>query len=232
MRIAIMQPYFLPYIGYWQLMNAVDRFIVYDNVEYTKKGWINRNRMLLDCREETFTIPIAGASDNLHVVHREVAKEFIAQKLLNKFESAYRKAPHYAATIELLSRILHNPERNLFRFIYSSIAEVAEYLQIETPLTIASAISADHSLKGQARVLDICRALTATEYVNPPGGIGLYDSKVFSEQGIKLKFLYPGDVRYRQFSEAFLPNLSIVDLLMFNGLEHVSHFLNTCFHVA
>ena len=88
MKLALMQPYFLPYVGYWQLLAAVDEFIVYDNIKYTKKGWINRNRMLRNGEDVMFSLPLQGASDSLDIVERELSDSFDREKLLSQFSGA------------------------------------------------------------------------------------------------------------------------------------------------
>jgi len=232
MKIAIMQPYFLPYIGYWQLMNAVDQFVVYDNIEYTKKGWINRNRLLQNSAPEIFTVPVARAPDNLHVVQREIAETYNPQKLLNKFQNAYNKAPNWQATVELLSKILHEDEKNLFRFIWASITAIANRLKIRTELRVSSTIEIDHSLRGESKVLAICKALNATSYINPPGGVDLYNRERFASEGINLSFLHPRAIRYRQLTDYFVENLSIIDVIMFASEEEITNFLTKQFSVS
>jgi hypothetical protein len=232
MRIAIMQPYFLPYLGYWQLLGAVDRFVVYDNIEYTKKGWINRNRMLQNGNAEIFTIPVANAPDNLHVGQRSIAESFAPSKLLNKFANAYRKAPNAQPTLRLLSQIIHQPERNLFRFILTSIEMIAATLGIGTPITISSTINIDHTLRAQSKVIAICKEMHATTYINPPGGIALYDHAEFLRNAINLQFIQPSPVKYDQLSKAFVENLSIVDVMMFNDLSQTRTYLTDCFSIS
>ena len=114
MKLAIMQPYFLPYIGYFQLIAAVDTFIIYDNVKYTKKGWINRNRLLLNGRDAMFSLPLKKDSDYFDIDKRELANEFNPNKLLNQIIGAYRHAPQFKETLPLIEKIIQIPEKNLF----------------------------------------------------------------------------------------------------------------------
>lgn len=226
--IAIMQPYFLPYIGYWQLMNAVDEFVVYDNIQFTKKGWINRNRYLMNGRAEIFSLPIKKASDYLNVVERSLSENYDehAKKLLRKFEASYKAAPYFVEGMELLRNCLLCEERNLFKFIYHSINEVKKYLKIDTNLVISSDLSIDHSLKSAEKVKAICATLGAHSYVNPYGGESLYDKDNFQVSDISLRFIKAKDIHYKQLGDAFIPWLSIIDLIMNCSNDELSMLMN------
>jgi hypothetical protein len=217
MKIAIMQPYFVPYIGYFQLINAVDQFVIYDNIKYTKKGWINRNRILVDGKDEYITLPIRKDSDYLHVDQRQLADSFTddKNKILRKLAYAYRKAPHYDVVCALMERILEKPENNLFEFIYKSVIEICKFLEINTKFVISSTLPVDHELKAQDRVIAICKALDTTTYINPPGGVELYSKETFQENGIALEFLQSAPVHYTQFKNDFIASLSIIDVMNF-----------------
>jgi hypothetical protein len=217
MKIAIMQPYFLPYIGYWQLIGAVDAFVLYDNIKYTKKGWINRNRFLRNGVEDTFSLPLRKDSDFLDVNQRFLADAFDRENLLNQFREAYRKAPEFSSVMPLLEKIIGHPEAKLFEYIFGSIRSVCEFLEIKTPLVVSSMIACDHSLKSAERVQAICKALGADTYVNPVGGMELYSKEDFARNGIDLKFLKALPFEYSQGGSPFVPWLSILDVLMFNS---------------
>lgn len=212
-----MQPYFLPYIGYWQLIGVVDAFVVYDNIKYTKKGWINRNRFLRHGVEDTFSLPLRKDSDFLDVNQRFLADSFDREDLLNRFREAYRKAPEFCSVMPLLEGIIRNPSSNLFDYIFASIQSVCEFLGIRTPLVVSSSIDCDHSLKAAERVQGICKALCADAYVNPVGGMELYSRENFASNGIDLKFLKALPFEYSQSGIPFVPWLSILDVLMFNS---------------
>ena len=216
-----MQPYFLPYIGYFQLISAVDVFIVYDNIQYAKKGWINRNRMLLNGAPVVFSLPLQGASGALQIRERRIAADFTAGKLLDRFTGAYRQAPHFADVFPLVEEIVRCREVNLFRYLYHSICTTCRHLGIGTPLRISSEMDVDHGLAKQERVLAISRGAGAATYVNPIGGVELYSKAEFREAGIDLKFLRSTPFEYRQFGHACVPWLSILDVLMFNPIETV-----------
>lgn len=220
-----MQPYLLPYIGYWQLLASVDELVVYDNIQYTKKGWINRNRLLQNGTDVMFSVPLAKASDYLDVREREIAAAYDPAALLAKFAGAYAKAPHYAQTRPLLEDVLATPERNLFAFLHAGLLRTAAHLRIETPIRVSSTVPVDHALTGQDKVLALCEARGATTYVNPIGGVELYAREDFAARGIELRFLRPLPLEYEQFGAPFVPWLSIVDVLMFNELDTVRGWL-------
>lgn len=221
MKLAIMQPYFLPYIGYFQLIGAVDIFVVYDNIKYTKKGWVNRNRMLRNGEDVTFSLPLAKGSDSLDIVERELAADFDRERLLNQFKGAYAKAPYFDAAFPLLTSIVRNEERNLFRYIHQSIVELCSHLDLKTQIRISSDIDIDHDLKSQDKVLALCHALGADRYINAIGGVDLYLREDFAAQGIELQFIKAKPFDYPQFGGPTVPWLSIVDILMFNPLDVV-----------
>lgn len=214
-----MQPYFLPYLGYFQLIAAADLFIVYDNIKYTKKGWINRNRMLLNGEAATFSLPLKNASDSLDVNQRELSPQFDAKKLLNQLKAAYRKAPYFQETLPLLEKILGCTESNLFDFILHSLGACCQHLGITTPIRRSSDIAVEHALKSQEKVLAICHATGAHQYLNAIGGVELYQRDTFLAQGIELQFIRTRLLPYPQFGAPFVPWLSIIDVMMFNSPE-------------
>lgn len=226
-KIAIMQPYFLPYIGYWQLINAVDEFVVYDNIKYTKKGWINRNRFLLNGKDELFSIPLKSDSDFLDVRERFIADSFDREKLLNQLKAAYNKAPQFKNAIPVFEEIINNREENVFLYILNSIKIICDHLGIRTKITISSSIDINHkNLKSQDKVLAICKKLKADKYINAIGGTELYEKSTFKENGLDLCFLKSKEINYNQLNGGFVPWLSILDVAMFNSKEKVQEMLN------
>ena len=227
MRLAIMQPYFFPYIGYFQLIAAVDQFIVYDNIKYTKKGWINRNRMLKNGKDEMFSLPLKSDSDYLDVCKRELAADFNRDKLLNQIKSAYRRAPYFAQTFPVVEQIVRYEDANLFRFLHHSIVKTCEHLEIKTEIKISSSLAIDHGLKSQDKVLSLCEAVGASTYVNAIGGKELYSKETFREKGLELKFIQSKPFEYPQFDNEFVPWLSIIDVMMFNPLDTIRTCIST-----
>lgn len=223
-----MQPYFMPYIGYFQLINAVDKFVIYDNIKYTKKGWINRNRILVNGKDQYVSLPIKKDSDFLNINERILSDSWKNErrKLLNRLKASYSKSPYYSSVVILLEDILNHSEVNLFNFIFNSIQKVCYFLDIETPLVKFSSLDVDNSLKGTSKVIKICHCLKSNYYINPIGGIKLYNKTEFSRSRIDLSFLKSDEIIYNQFENNFLPFLSIIDILMFNNKSDIRVFLN------
>lgn len=227
MKLAIMQPYFLPYIGYFQLIAAVDQFVIYDNIKYTKKGWINRNRFLLNGASATFSIPLAKDSDLLDVRGRSISPSYQRDGLIRQFDAAYRKAPQFQAVRDAISRVIRCEATNLFDYILNATQSICELLGIETKIIISSGIGIDHQLRSEDKVLAICAQLGAGEYLNSIGGLELYSRERFQSRGVQLNFIKPRTMEYPQFGNAFVENLSIVDVLMFNPLDAVRAWVRT-----
>lgn len=226
MKVGIMQPYFMPYIGYFQLINAVNKFIVYDNVQYTKKGWINRNRILKNSNDAYITVSLKKDSDYLNICERSIADNFNRKKLLNQIEDSYRDAPYFKNTFDLVEQSVSTDKSNLFDFIYYSIKLICNYIDIKTEMIISSQIEKNDLLKGKEKVIQICKSLGADLYINSIGGMKLYDKNEFLQNGIELKFLKTHIIEYKQFQYEFVRNLSIIDVLMFNSKEQIKDMLN------
>jgi hypothetical protein len=233
MKLAIMQPYIFPYIGYFQLINAADKFVLYDNIQFTKKGWINRNRILFNGKDEYITLPLKKDSDFLNVGERKLAETFKTDrvKLLRRIKEAYRKAPELNTVYPLLEVVINNEQENLFSFIFNSIQQVCNYLDIKTEFIISSAIPIDHQLKSQEKVIAICQTLNAGTYINPIGGLELYSKDAFQQNNIELGFIKSNPVEYRQFENEFVPWLSIIDVLMFNTKQQVQQYLQSFYTI-
>lgn len=228
MIVGVMQPYLFPYIGYWQLLNGVDTFVLFDDVNYINRGWINRNRILIDGQPKYFNVQMRGASQNQLINEVALTNDAqAAEKQVRAIELAYRKAPQFEACFPFISECMRYQGDNLSDFVCNSIRETAKYLGIDTKLILSSEIEKDNSLRGQDKILDICKRLGADEYWNPIGGTELYDKARFSENGIELHFLKAnGDIRYQQFKQdEFEPFLSIIDVMMFNSVEQIHDML-------
>jgi hypothetical protein len=227
-----MQPYLFPYVGYFQLMHAVDRFVVYDDVAFIKQGWVNRNRILINGQPSYFTVPIKHASsfapirDTLVDDGRQHARWI--EKTLKTIDNAYRRAPQFAHVFPLIEAVLKRPTSRVAELAVASLKAVAELLEIGTEWVDSSTLYGNAQLSGEERVLAICRAERATDYVNASGGRELYDRDRFAAAGLRLHFLQPRPIEYRQFNDPFVPWLSIVDVLMFNPIETVRAFLGAC----
>lgn len=227
MKLAIMQPYFFPYIGYFQLMAAVDVFVVYDDVQYIKNGWINRNQILLNNRAAWITLPVERGhlQDNINQRHF-VSYKTACAKIMNQLDTAYRKAPCFCEVIRLIESLLALEEDNVAGTLQRQLEKLSRYLGVPTKFMASTDLKEpENRLAGQARVIEICRLMKASEYYNSIGGIPLYDPSVFAQSGITLRFLQPRHPIYKQFDHPFVPNLSLIDVLMFNRLEQVNGML-------
>lgn len=221
-RLAIMQPYLFPYIGYFQLAAAVDKFVFYDDVNFIKNGWINRNRILMNRKVHYLTVPLSSASSfaKIRDVYIQPRERWINQ-VFESLRHAYAKAPYYTQTIELIRNVLTADTHHIGVLAAKSVISVSRYLGIRTAFEPTSTIYDNIHMKDVARVLDICARERATEYVNLPGGRGLYASEMFDTANLHLSFIDPDLTAYPQFSSAFEPNLSIIDVLMFNPVDEI-----------
>ena len=227
MKLAIMQPYFLPYIGYFQLLNAVDEFVVCDNIEFTKRGWIRRNRILMNGADFTFSLPLKKASDYLDIRERQLSDSFRRERsmILRRIKAAYSKAPYFESVMPVIQQCFTYEDVNLFEFIHNSLLIVCQYLGITTKITISSELTSDCDLKGQDRLIAICQELSAGHYINAIGGMSFYRKEAFAEKGIQLSFIKSEPIMYQQFDNEFVPSLSILDVMMFNHVGEIHEYL-------
>lgn len=227
MKLGIMQPYFFPYVGYFQLINAVDNFVIYDNIKYTKKGWINRNKYLLNGSPHTFSIPLKKDSDYLNIIDRVISEDFNKNKLLNQIRGAYSKSPCFERVFPLIERIINFEDNNLFKFLKNSLNEICIFLNLDINVIDSSSLKIDHSLKGQAKVIEICKNLNSSIYINPIGGTELYSKSEFEKNNIELKFINSNVLDYYQFDSNFVESLSIIDLLFFVEEKYIGNHLQS-----
>ncbi|MFY7888622.1 MAG: WbqC family protein [Spirosomataceae bacterium] len=226
MKIAIMQPYILPYIGYFQLIKAVDKFIIYDDVHFINRGWINRNRLLVGGKDSLFTIPLKEASQNKLIHEIEVNWDAAwKSKFLKTLEQSYKKAPFYADVLPLVQASLALDNVPISEVIVENLRILCSYLDIKTEIIASSRSYNNQHLKAQERILDICLQEKAHQYINPIGGLELYDKTVFEEKGMVLNFIKAKAISYPQFKNEFVPWLSILDVLMFNSVAQIQGFL-------
>jgi hypothetical protein len=226
MKLAIMQPYLFPYIGYFQLMNAVDTFVVYDDVNFIKRGWINRNRILVNGNAHLFTVPLKNASQNVFIKNLCVAvSETWRKKFLKTLELSYKKAPFFDHIFENIKEIISLRSEYLTDWYLKSFDFFREYLGINNRLVESSITYQNQSLTGPTRILDICLRENAEQYLNPQGGQKLYDRHIFLEKKIRLSFLIPQEIVYQQFNYPFVPGLSILDVMMFNSQATTRKYL-------
>jgi hypothetical protein len=218
MNIAIMQPYLFPYIGYFQLINHVDSYVFLDDVQYIRRGWVNRNRILNNSGSDfTFTFPVKKAPQETKIIDMLLADTFDADrhKFMVQLKAFYAKAPQYSTAIDLIGHCLDAQSPSLNNLLISSNQAICKFLDIQTKTFRASEIAHDGLLANQDMIIDIAKTLKATTYTNPIGGQEIYQKAAFEAKGIKLNFLKTNAHGYRQFKNPFVPYLSIIDLLMF-----------------
>lgn len=223
MKIAIMQPYFMPYIGYWQLLYSVDTFVIFDDVHYINKGWINRNNILVNGSSNLFTISLKEASQNKLINQIEIADDF--SKFLKTIEMNYKKSPYFSDVYPVIQSICDYPNKNLAAFVSYSIQTIANYLELPTTILRSSSIQKKTALKAEEKIIDICKQLHATTYINAIGGKELYAKQNFEKENIELQFLKTNSIIYSQFRNSFVPWLSIIDVLMFNSKQDILELL-------
>ena len=227
MKLAIMQPYIFPYIGYFQLIKAVDKFVLYDDVNFINRGWINRNRILVNGKDSMFTIPLKDASQNklIHEIDVNWDNNWKG-KFLKTIEQAYKKAPFYENILPIIEKTIESQEVQFSKIIENNLRLICEYLEIKTEIISSSTIYQNIDKKAQERILDICSQEKATHYINPIGGFELYDKEVFANENMQMNFIKSLPVEYKQFKNEFVPWLSIIDVMMFNSKEEINKFLD------
>lgn len=229
MKLAVMQPYLFPYIGYFQLISAVDIFIFYDDVDYIKNGWINRNRILINGKPNYFTIPCKNASPNRLIQDIKHLLDDRKKKLLKKIKFTYNKAPFFDSVYPLIERTMGYDSSYIAELAMASIKETCNYLDI-TPIFKQSSKAYDNTeLERTSRLIDICKQENSGTYINLVGGKKLYSKDNFKEADIILKFLEPVLKDYEQFGNDFVPGLSIIDAMMFNAPEKIRNQLFTAY---
>lgn len=226
-KLGIMQPYFLPYLGYFQLINAVDKYVLLDDVNFIMRGFINRNNILVGKSAHLFTIPVLKASQNKLI--NETKLNFQPkdkENFLKTIVHAYKKAPQFDEFYPILKEITDFDEDDLTLYIKNSIQKICLFIGINTEICLSSSIKKDECLHGEERIMEINKVLGANHYINPIGGVELYNREKFEQNGIKLNFIKMKEIIYPQFKNEFVPNLSIVDVLMFNSKDEVRELLN------
>lgn len=208
-KIAIIQPYLFPHIGYWQLFQEVDKFVILDDVNYIKKGWINRNRIIVNGKEHLFVVPVKEASQNKLIRDLELDNKKWQNDFIKTLEYSYKKAPFFNQSFGMIKDCLMNNERNLSKHILNSFLVINKYLGIDVEIIESSSIY--HSpFKSADKIIDICIMEKATNYINSIGGTDLYSGEMFNLHGIKLNFLK---------CKESLSRLSVIDVLMNNSQD-------------
>ena len=226
MKLGIMQPYVFPYIGYFQLLQSADKFVFLDDVNFINRGWINRNRILVNGKANLFTVPIQNSSQNRLINEIAIADTRWQDGILKTIEMAYKKAPQFEPVFSLIKEVFNFPATNIADLARQSIKSVCLYLEVTTKIIDSSGRYNNKDLKGEDRIIDINEKEGATDYINPIGGTELYQPEKFSAKGIKLYFLQTKEITYPQRNNEFVPHLSIIDVVMYNDKEAVQQYLN------
>lgn len=223
-----MQPYLFPYIGYFQLINSVDKFIFLDDVNFINKGWINRNRLIFSGSVSYFSLALKQASQNKKIEEIDISEDSkLLLKLERSIKESYKKAPFFSEAYPILeSRLFLSDLHKISEIAKLSVLDVMKFLDIKTTVVQSSSLYENQNLTGQDRILDICLKEGAAEYINLPGGNNLYDRNFFKNQGIELSFIKPNIAEYKNFSVAFEPALSIIDLMMHVPCENIKEMIN------
>ena len=225
MKLGVMQPYFFPYFPYFQLINAVDKYIVYDDVSYIKGGWINRNNILVNDKKTLITLPLEGSSSFRNINEIEITKnEKMKNKIIKSIKLAYAKAPNFSEVMPFIEDLILT-NTNISTLNYKIILEINEYLEIKTEIILSSKMDKNTDEHSEAKIIYLNKLVGADSYINAMGGIELYHKEIFEKEGIKLNFLKPKEFVYKQFGNEFVPNLSIIDVLMFNPKEKIQDLL-------
>lgn len=229
MVISIMQPYLFPYIGYFQMISCSDYFVIADDVQFIKKGWINRNRILVNNEPKMITLPLNNDHYYLNINERyfENKSEGKGQSsFLNKIYNAYHKAPEFNYCYPLVERIIKYENYNVAEYLTNSLIEICAYLDIGTEFLIESDLAPPPELDTQESIIYVCKKLNATCYINAIGGTELYSARKFRDNNIALKFIKTnGALLYKQFYNKFVPGLSIIDVMMFNSQTETKKLL-------
>lgn len=223
MSVAIMQPYFFPYLGYFQLVQAADHFVFYDDVMFIKKGWINRNRILMQGNDFLFSIPLEKQSQHKSIRQSTVAygAEF-PSKWLQQIESAYKKAPHFQEVLELIHRVIQEKPASIADLAAKSVMETWAYLGLEQKFYMSSELKTKPDVDRALRLIHITQELGDSHYINAVNGQSLYEKPFFAAQGVQLDFLSPQLKPYPQGNQSeFMAGLSMIDVLMWNSKEEV-----------
>lgn len=224
--IAIMQPYFFPYLGYFALLKKADCFVIADDLNYIKGGYINRNYILGGSENTRITLQLKQASQNKLI--NEIERGDNSMALLHTIEHTYKKAPYFAAVFPMLKKVLSDEEQNLAKFLGNSLEMIRSYLGLSCQIVYSSDIEKDLALKFDKRIIDICQRLGYDHYINASGGKVLYDKEVFASKGIRLNFIDCKLNEYKQFGDEFRASLSIIDVLMFNSIDEINSQLDQC----
>jgi hypothetical protein len=229
MKLAVMQPYLFPYIGYFQMIKAVDTFVFYDDVNFMKQGWINRNRILVNGKDFMFTVPLEKPNSFWLIKNTLIHEKFYASwktKFQMTIQQNYKKAPYFNPITAIMNQVLNQECVSISELALESVVAVSNYLGLNTTFYSSSERYENKDLERENRLVDICKNENITQYINALGGQELYSKESFKEKGIQLSFIKTLPIAYKQFNDEFVPWLSIIDVLMFNSVDEVNEMLD------
>lgn len=224
MKIAVMQPYLFPYLGYYQLCNSVDKFVFYDDVNYIKQGYINRNNILSKGGALRFTLSVPNASSNKKIKDLQFSAD--VRKILETIKQSYCKAPYFSDVYPFIEEVLSQKDRSISSVCRASIESIFNYLGISKQMYLASELEYDREASAADRLVEITTNFGGKTYVNSPGGMALYEKEYFHSKGIELSFIKMRNVIYKQNSQEYVPNLSMIDVVMWNSKIEVIEYLS------
>lgn len=225
--ISTMQPYFLPYIGYWQLMSSVDTFVILDNVNFSR-GWINRNQLLINNKQLLFTIPLKNCSQNVQINKIKISENYnyFKSKIIKTVSNNFSRESNFCQAMSLFNRVLEFKSNYLFDYLLNSIIEIKKYLKIDTKLVISSELNINDKFKRENLIIEICKKLNANTYYNLLGGNKIYNKKYFSEKKLNLNFHHVN----LKLSQQNLHS-SIIDLIFKYKKDKVIEMLKYCYFI-
>jgi hypothetical protein len=242
-----MQSYTFPYLGYFQLIKAVDKYILYDRLMFIKEAWMNRNKIRNAGTGSAlqFMVPLEGKSSNSLIKEVKIFSKYDwRKKILNSIYLNYRKAPEFEAVYELLEDIINFQTHYIAEFNNHSIIRICRYLGIDTQISTDESYFDELESKlidretyfprydheqypaKVLRVFEICRREKANVFYNAIGGTKLYNKDLFSKEGLKLGFIHTNDYNYEQGGDKFLSGLSIIDIMMYNSPDERNRLLD------
>ena len=226
MKVVIMQPYLFPYFGYFSLLKNCDKFVFYDDVNFINKGWINRNNLLINKKACLFTVPLSKASQNKYINEIKLFQftEF-KRNFYSLLKSTYSKAPFFQETIGYINNVFDCETDHISDLAIRSIKIISEILGLKKKFFISSVLSPNSKVLSRSdRLIELTSILSGDEYINSLGGAHLYSESYFAKHSIKLTFHEPKIFPYKQFNSPnqFIPNLSIIDLLMNKSPDQIN----------
>lgn len=236
MTLGLMQPYLFPYLGYFQLMRHVDTYVFYENVQYMRQGWVNRNRLYTNIKKnETHYFTFAVVKDDYK---KEINERYYSnlkadcEKLRRILYQSYKNASNFEEAYTVIDQALQFENNNVAYFNMNANYLIARYMGIDTQITCMERIKDKgfwdnyYRLDYESKVIYICRFFQGQRYVNAIGGASLYHKKAFLHNNIELKFIKMDDIVYPQFEGEFTPNLSIIDVIMHNKIDSIKLLLD------